>query len=110
MQTNFIKMMLLASLALAVVSLNAGSVMAQDGKALYTAKLCPTCHGADAKTPIMPVYPKLAGQNSVYIEQQVKDIRDKKRTNGQAAAMQALVAAVTDAEIKAIATYLGSLK
>lgn len=81
-----------------------------DGAALYTAKLCQTCHGADAKTPIQPSYPKLAGQNSAYCQAQVKDVRDGKRTNGLTAAMKPLVAAVTDAEITEICDWAAAQK
>ncbi len=81
-----------------------------DGKTLYTAKLCMTCHGADAKTPIMPQYPKIAGQGEVYSVQQMKDIRDGKRTNGLSAAMKALTMTVKDEEFAAIAKWLTSLK
>lgn len=77
--------------------------------ALYTAKLCTTCHGPDAKSPIQPTYPKLAGQNSAYCQQQVKDIRDGKRTNGMTAAMKPLVAAVTDDEVTKLCDYVASL-
>ena len=34
-----------------------------DGAALYASKTCIACHGKDAKTPILPEYPKLAGQS-----------------------------------------------
>ena len=81
-----------------------------DGKTLYTQKLCNTCHGPDAKTPIAPNYPKLAGQNAVYASQQVKDIKSGKRNNGLTAVMKGLVANVTDAEIDAITKYLETLK
>jgi cytochrome c len=79
-----------------------------DGEALYTAKMCMTCHGAEGKAPIMATYPKLAGQNAAYCESQVKDIRDDKRTNGMTMAMKPMVAAVTDAEITEICAYLAS--
>jgi cytochrome c len=80
-----------------------------DGAALYTQKLCMTCHGADANTPIQPTYPKLAGQNSAYCQQQVKDIKSGKRNNGMTAAMKPLVAAVSDADIAAICDHIAGL-
>ena len=93
--------------SLAVLSLGvAGTAAAADGAALYTSKLCNTCHGADGKSPIMPTYPKLAGQNAAYAAQQIKDIRDGNRTNGMSAAMKAMVATLTDDEIEAIADWL----
>jgi len=95
----------------------AGSVLANtvaaeemDGKALYTAKNCHTCHGADGNTPIAPIYPKLAGQVEQYLTAQSIDIRDGKRTNGASMAMKALVATVTDDEFKAISKWLAGLK
>jgi len=83
---------------------------ASNGAALYQSKACFTCHGADAKTPIMPNYPKLAGQNQTYVVAQIKDIKSGARNNGQTAAMKALVSTVSDADMEAIASYLASLK
>ncbi len=84
------------------------TAVSADGAALYNAKICMTCHGADAKTPIMPTYPKLAGQNSEYCVAQTIAIRDGKRTSGMAAAMKGTVAAVTDAEFKEICDWLAT--
>ncbi len=76
------------------------------GKDLYTAKLCATCHGADGNTPIMPIYPRLAGQNAQYLIDQMKAIKDGTRSNGQSAAMKALMANVSEDEIKTLAEWL----
>ena len=86
------------------------NTMAADGAALYTAKLCQTCHGAEGKAPIMPQYPKLNGQNKEYLLAQMKDIKSGARSNGMAAAMKAMVATVTDEEFEAIADYLSKVK
>ncbi len=86
-----------------------GATNASADAALYTAKLCNTCHGADANTPIQPTYPKLAGQNSAYCQQQVKDIKSGARANGMTAAMKPLVAAVTDDEIAKLCDYIAGL-
>lgn len=83
-----------------------GIAAAQDGQALYTSKGCVACHGTAGKEPIMPNYPKLAGQNSAYLLEQVKDIKSGARSSGQAAVMKPMVANVTDDELKAIADYL----
>jgi len=40
--------------------------------------------------------------------QQMKDIRDGKRTNGLAVAMKAVVSSVTDEEFQAIADWLAA--
>jgi len=83
---------------------------AADGKALYTAKNCQTCHGAEGKAPIMGMYPKLNGQNKDYLLAQMKDIKSGARNNGMTMAMKAMVAGVTDDEFAAIADYLSNVK
>jgi len=58
----------------------------------------------------MPNYPKVAGQNAAYAEQQMKDIKSGARNNAQTAAMKGVMHLVNDAEMKAIAEYLSKLK
>ncbi len=98
--------------AAAVVSfsmLTAGSAVAADGAALFKAKTCWSCHGKDANTPLMPMYPKLAGQNADYAFNQMKDIKSGARNNGQTAAMKGVMGLVNDDEMRAIADWLGTL-
>jgi len=83
---------------------------AADGEALYTQKMCQTCHGAEGKAPIMGAYPKINGQNKDYLVAQMKDIKSGARSNGMTAAMKAMVATVTDEEFEAIADYLSKVK
>ncbi|HOP17788.1 MAG: c-type cytochrome [Chromatiaceae bacterium] len=89
--------------------LSVGTAAAADGAALYQSKTCFSCHGKDAKTPILPAYPKLAGQNAVYAAQQMKDIKSGARSNGMTAAMKGVMHLVSDEEIDAIAQWLSSL-
>lgn len=86
-----------------------GTAMAADGATLYKTKTCTACHGKDAKTPIMPSYPKIAGQNAAYALQQMKDIKSGARNNGQTAAMKGVMHLVSDEEMKALADYVASL-
>ncbi|MEO2267219.1 c-type cytochrome [Pseudoalteromonas sp. YIC-656] len=95
------------AIAMSAMAMNA---QAADGKALYTEKNCHTCHGADGKTPIMPLYPKLAGQNKDYMVAQMKDIKSGARSNGMSMAMKAMVANVSDEEFEAIAAYLAGVQ
>jgi cytochrome c len=98
------------ALIAAAAALTFGSSMASaDGAALYAAKGCSACHGPDAKSPVMPVYPKLAGQSAAYALQQMKDIKSGARANGMAAAMKAIIAGVSEDEMKQIADWLSSL-
>ena len=85
-----------------------GNAAAADGAALYTAKGCSACHGADAKTPIMPAYPKLAGQNAQYALNQINDINSGARNNGQTAAMKGIVMGISDEELQAIPEWLAA--
>ena len=81
-----------------------------DGAALYRDKMCVTCHGKDAKTPVSPDFPKLAGQSAKYSEQQMLDIKKGTRANGGSAAMKGSMELVSEAEIKQLADYLSKLK
>ncbi len=80
-----------------------------DGAILFKTKVCFTCHGADAKTPLLPMYPKIAGQNSAYALQQMIDIKSGVRTNGMSAAMKGIMHLVSDEEIKVLADYVATM-
>ena len=82
---------------------------AAGGADLYKSKTCFSCHGADANTPIMPVYPKLAGQNAVYLTNQMRDIKSGAREHGQTMVMKGIMANVSDEEIQKIAEWLSTL-
>jgi len=81
-----------------------------DGAKLYVERTCVACHGKDAKTPILPEYPRLAGQSALYAERQMHDIKSGARSNGNTAAMKGVMHLVTDEEMKVLAEYLASLK
>lgn len=95
-----------AALSLSSVS----TTVLADGAALYKSKTCWSCHGKDAKSPIMPMYPKLAGQGADYAFNQMKDIKSGKRNNGQSGAMKGVMGLVNEAEMREIANWLASLK
>ena len=96
-------------LATLVAASFAAPVLA-DGKALYMEKTCIACHGKDAKKPLTPEYPKLAGQNAKYAERQMLDIKSGARNNGNTAAMKGVMHLVSDEEIKELAKYLSEIK
>ena len=83
---------------------------ALDGAKLFTLKTCVACHGKDAQTPILPIYPRLAGQAADYAYNQMQDIKSGARNNGQTAAMKGVMHLVNDAEMRAIANWLDSLR
>ena len=95
----------------AVISMGlAGNAVAADGAELFKSKTCWSCHGKDANTPIMPIYPKLLGQNADYAFNQMKDIKSGTRNNGQTAAMKGVMGLVNEEEMRAIADWLATLK
>jgi cytochrome c len=92
-------------IAASVAGLSMGAtIAAADGAALFAGKGCAGCHGAGGKAPIMPVYPKLAGQNAAYCQKQIADI--KAGTRGNAPLMVGMVAGLSEAEATEICTYI----
>lgn len=96
----------------------AGAAQAADlaaGQAAYQKFNCASCHGADAKTPIMPAYPILAGQHADYLEHALKAYK-----RGQAGApatanirknaiMGGMAMALSNEDIKNMAAWMASL-
>ena len=97
-------------MALIMVASMSSVANAGDGAKLYAEKTCTACHGKLGNKPLMPDYPKIAGQNAAYIERQMLDIKSGKRANGNSAAMQGVMVLVSEAEIKDIAAYVSKLK
>jgi cytochrome c len=87
----------------------ATAVVDSEGAKLFKSKTCFTCHGADGKTPIMPIYPKVTGQSVEYTLQQLQDIKSGARANGQSAAMTGVMHLVSEDEMKILADYLSQL-
>ena len=102
--TRLIAAALAVAFALAPMTL-----AAQDGASLYASKTCLACHGPDGKTPLLPEYPKIAGQNAAYALQQMKDIKTGARDNAQTATMKGIMHLVSDEEMKILADYLEQL-
>lgn len=101
------KLMTLAALA---ALFSTATVAAPDGAKLYADKTCNACHGPAGNKPLMPDYPKIAGQNAKYIEKQMQDIKSGARANGNSAAMKGVMHLVNDEEIKALSEYIAKLK
>ena len=80
------------------------------GKELYATKGCVSCHGDAGKKALLPNYPTLAGQNSAYLLQQIKDIKSGARANGQSIVMKPFTIPLTEAEMKQISDYLSKQK
>ncbi|MFG6487227.1 c-type cytochrome [Roseateles sp. BYS78W] len=72
---------------------------------------CISCHGANFSKPIDPSYPKLAGQHADYLAVALKSYKTEGNANvGRGNAIMAgQVKQFSNAELKAIAAYVGSL-
>ena len=92
-----------------LLALSPAAVLSADGEKLYQTKTCSTCHGKDGRTPIMPMYPKIAGQNQAYTLQQMIDIKSGARSNGQSAAMKGVMHLVSDDELQALSEYIATM-
>ncbi|WP_184857649.1 cytochrome c [Acidovorax soli] len=73
---------------------------------------CVSCHGDNFAKPIDPSYPHIAGQHADYLFVALKSYKAEKNANvGRSNAIMAGVAKqFTNAELKALANYLGSLE
>ena len=98
-----------ATAAAILLALSPAAALSADGEKLYQTKTCSTCHGKDGKKPIMPMYPKIAGQNQAYTLQQMKDIKSGARSNGQSAAMKGVMGLVSEEEMQALAEYIATM-
>ena len=66
--------------------------------------VCAACHGVDGNSAV-PMYPKLAGQHPEYLHKQLANFKSGERQN---AVMSGMAAALSDADMAALATYFSS--
>jgi cytochrome c553 len=84
------------------------------GKAAFGKYTCASCHGADAKSPVMPAYPILAGQHADYIAHALKAYKrgaagaPETANVRKNAIMGAMAAQLSDADVENIAAWLAS--
>lgn len=92
------------------LGLLAGNAMAAGDAAAGKTKasVCAACHGADG-IAVIPGYPNLKGQNEQYLVSSINAYKNKQRTGGNAAIMQAQAAMLSDADIANLAAYYSSL-
>jgi cytochrome c len=100
------KSIVIVTCALATFS---GTALA-NGAQLFKDKACWSCHGKDGKTPLMPGYPRIAGQDAQYVEKQIRDIKSGARANGNCAAMKLMLNLVSNDEIKELAEFIAKLE
>jgi cytochrome c553 len=101
--------LLLASMV--ALSCIASSATAQDSDARKLAtQVCASCHGPRGES-ISSAFPRLAGQQAQYLEEQLKAFRDRTRADPMAQAyMWGMTSQIDDGTIKKLATYYSSQK
>ena len=101
---------LLAGLALIhcgmVCASETGKRIAEQGAANASAVACATCHGADGGGDDVSGFPRLAGLNADYLQQQLQSYQDGTNRNPVMASMAASLSAE---EIREVAAYYASL-
>ena len=72
---------------------------------------CTSCHGANFSKPISPTYPKIAGQHPDYLYVALKSYKttDKPLIGRSQPIMGGIAAQFSNAELKVLAEYVGSL-
>ncbi|HHX8287246.1 TPA: c-type cytochrome [Vibrio diabolicus] len=97
--------------AMVALTMLSGQALAAGDAAAGQAKsgVCAACHGADG-IAVIPGYPNLKGQNEQYIISSIKAYKNKERTGGLAAVMQAQASLLSDEDIANLAAYYASLK
>ena len=70
---------------------------------------CASCHGAQGKG-IPTQFPRLAGQHSDYVYSQLNAFRVGARANDAAKMMRSIAAKMTDADMKAVSSYIQGLR
>ncbi|MFT4608305.1 MAG: cytochrome c [Urechidicola sp.] len=105
--TEFRKMKFVAIIVCSLSVLLSGVAYADvaAGQSAYAAKGCIGCHGAGGKGA--GVNPVLKGRDAAFIMKNLIDFRSGARKN---ATMNAMAAGLSDADIKNLADYIGSLK
>ena len=109
MKFALITLVLLSSIGLVNV---ANAANADKGKALVEKGNCASCHGAGLNAPVLPIYPKLAGQYPDYLYYSLKAYKvggGNPQYGRNNAIMGALVQGYSDADMQDIAAYLASL-
>jgi cytochrome c553 len=93
------------------ISCIASPATAQDSDARKLAtQVCASCHGPRGES-VSSAFPRLAGQQAQYLEEQLKAFRDRTRADPMAQAyMWGMASQIDDGTIKKLATYYSAQK
>ena len=87
----------------------AGAKLYRAGNKKSGVAACVACHGPTGAGNSAAKFPRLSGQHTAYVEKALNDFRSGARTNDMNKMMQIVAEKMTDAEIKAVASYIAGL-
>ena len=87
----------------------AGAKLYRGGNKKSGVAACAACHGPTGAGNPAANFPRLSGQHTAYVEKALNDFRSGARTNDMNKMMQIVAEKMTDAEIKAVASYIAGL-
>jgi cytochrome c553 len=104
-------MRVFALAALAATALLSGQAVAQGKAQGIAAQICAACHASDGNS-IAPANPKIAGQFPEYLDKQLRDFKAQggKKAARESAIMAGMVANLSDADMKGLASFYASQK
>ena len=88
----------------------AGKLLYTTGNAKKGVAACSSCHAPNGLGNPAANFPAIAGQHTVYAEKQLKAFRDGSRANDVNTMMQDVASNLSDADIKAVASYIQGLR
>ena len=86
-----------------------GETLYRGGNTASGVSACIGCHGPTGAGNPAAKFPRLSGQHAQYIVTQLKAFRDGSRANDAGNMMRNIAAKMTDAEMKAVASYIEGL-
>jgi cytochrome c553 len=88
----------------------AGKLLYTTGNAKQGVAACASCHAPNGLGNPAANFPAIAGQHTVYAEKQLKAFRDGSRANDVNTMMQDVASNLSDADVKAVASYIQGLR
>lgn len=99
--------LLIATLAFTGLIVSGGAVAGDPEAGKEKAQMCAACHGPDGNTPLMPEYPKIAGQPADYLEKALRDYKKGARKNP---VMMPMAQGLSKQDMQDLAAYYSGLE
>jgi cytochrome c553 len=87
----------------------AGADIFKGGKTSASLTACAACHGVTGNGNVKAKFPKVSGQHSQYLLNQLKAFKSGSRTNDSGKMMQDIAKRMTDADMKAVSEFIEGL-